>query len=86
MSVQKSTPRPEIKVLPFVIFLEHEPVITLSERELEKYVWIPIEKLVQNKTIASLSFGESPAYVIDDTVIWGLTYRIIEELMQILKF
>jgi 8-oxo-dGTP diphosphatase len=86
MSAQNSTPRPEIKVLPFAIFLEHEPAITLSERELEKYVWIPIEKLAQNKATVTFSFGESPAYVINDTVIWGLTYRIIEELMQILKF
>ena len=79
-------PRPEIKVLPFVIFLEHEPAITLSERELERYFWIPIKQFAQNKANVSFSFGESPAYVIDDTVIWGLTYRIIEELMQILKF
>lgn len=86
MSVQKSTPRPEIKVLPFVIFLEHEPAITLSKRELEKYVWIPIEQLAKSKATVTFSFGESPAYVINDTVIWGLTYRIIEELMQILKF
>lgn len=86
MSIQKSTPRPEIKVLPFVIFLEYEPAITLSERELEKYVWIPIEKLAKSKATVTFSFGESPAYVIDDTVIWGLTHRIIEELMQILKF
>ena len=85
MSVQKSTPRPEIKVLPFVIFLEHKPAITLSERELEKYVWIPIEQLAQNKSTVTFSFGESPAYVINDTVIWGLTHRIIEELMQILE-
>ena len=86
MSIQKSTPRPEIKVLPFVIFLEHEPAITLSEKELEEYVWIPIEKLAKSKTTVTFSFGESPAYVINDTVIWGLTHRIIDELMQILKF
>jgi hypothetical protein len=85
MNVEKSTPRPEIKVLPFIIFLEHEPAITLSERELEKYVWIPIEKLAKSKTTITFSFGESPAYVINDTVIWGLTQRIIEELIQILE-
>lgn len=85
MSVLKSMPRPEIKVLPFVIFLEHEPAITLSERELEKYVWIPIEQLAKNKATVTFSYGESPAYVINDTVIWGLTHRIIEELMQMLE-
>ena len=86
MSAQNSTPRPDIKVLPFVIFLQHEPAVRLSERELERYLWIPIEKLAKSKASVTFSFGESPAYVIDDTVIWGLTYRIIEELMQILKF
>jgi 8-oxo-dGTP pyrophosphatase MutT (NUDIX family) len=85
MSVQESRPRPEIKVLPFVIFLDREPGIVLSRKELERYIWIPIETLAGNKTSVKLSFGESPAYVVDDNVIWGLTYRIIEEFMKMLK-
>lgn len=32
MSVFQSSPRPEIKVLPFVIFVEDEPMIKLNKR------------------------------------------------------
>ena len=85
MSAQESRPRLEIKVLPFVIFLDHEPAIVLSRKELERYIWIPIENLAGSKTCVKLSFGESPAYVVDDNVIWGLTYRIIEEFMKMLN-
>ena len=85
MSVQESRPRLEIKVLPFVILLDHEPAIVLSRKELERYIWIPVESLVGSKTTVKLSFGECPAYVVADNVIWGLTYRIIEEFMETLK-
>jgi 8-oxo-dGTP pyrophosphatase MutT (NUDIX family) len=85
MSAQKSRPRPEIKVLPFVILLDHEPVIVLSWRELERYVWIPIENLAENRTFVKFPTGEYPAFVIDANVIWGLTYRIIEELIEMLN-
>jgi 8-oxo-dGTP pyrophosphatase MutT (NUDIX family) len=86
MSAQESRPRPEIKVLPFVIFLDDEPAIVLNRKELERYVWIPVKSLAGSKTSVEFSFGESPAYVVDDNVIWGLTYRIIEEFMKMLKF
>ncbi|MDH5450335.1 MAG: CoA pyrophosphatase [Candidatus Bathyarchaeota archaeon] len=81
----RSTRRPEMKILPFVILLDHEPLIKLSERELEGFVWISLRELVQNKGIAKFGFGEVPAYVIESNVIWGLTYRIIENFLQILK-
>jgi 8-oxo-dGTP pyrophosphatase MutT (NUDIX family) len=85
MSVQKSRPRPEIKVLPFVILVENEPAIVLNQKELETYFWIPIEKLTENKTLVKFSFGEYPAFVVDANIIWGLTYRIIEELIEMLN-
>jgi 8-oxo-dGTP pyrophosphatase MutT (NUDIX family) len=80
-----STPRPEIRVLPYIILLEHKPAIKLNRQELEKHTWIPIEKLAKHKTTTTFSFGSTPAYVVNSDVIWGLTYRIVEELMRILK-
>jgi 8-oxo-dGTP diphosphatase len=85
MNVQESTPRPEIRVLPFVVLLDHDPTITLNEQELEKHYWISLEELAESRTIVTLSFGETSAYAVDDKVIWGLTYRILEELLQILE-
>jgi len=36
LSALRSKPRPEIKILPFVIFLEHEPLIRLNVEELQE--------------------------------------------------
>ena len=84
LRIQCSNRKPEMNILPFVILLEHDPTITLNEKELEKFAWIPLKELAKHRGTARFSFGESPAYVIDDYVIWGLTYRIIEELLHII--
>jgi 8-oxo-dGTP pyrophosphatase MutT (NUDIX family) len=80
--IEHSTPRTEMRILPFVVFLEHEPTIRLNENELERCAWIPLKELTKHRGTAKFSFGESPAYIIDDHVIWGLTYRIVEEFLH----
>jgi len=85
METQRSAPRPEMKILPFVILLEHEPTIKLNE-ELEWFVWISLKELVQHKGTVKFSFGEFPAYIVGNSVIWGLTHRILEKLLHILRY
>jgi len=82
LTALRSIPRPEMKILPFVILLEHEPSIKLNEKELEGFVWISLRELVQNRGTVKLDFGESPAYVVGGSVIWGLTYRILENFFR----
>ncbi|MFB0514725.1 MAG: CoA pyrophosphatase [Candidatus Bathyarchaeia archaeon] len=84
METLRSTERPDMKILPFVILLEHEPSIKLNE-ELEGFVWISLEELVRHKGTVKFSFGESAAYVVRDFVIWGLTYRILERFINTFK-
>jgi len=84
MKTLRSTQRPEMKILSFVFLLEHEPKIELNE-ELEEFIWISLEELVQHKGAAKFSFGEVPAYVVGNTVIWGLTYRILEKFFHNLE-
>lgn len=83
MKPLRSTRRPEMRILPFLILLEHEPTIKLNE-ELEWFVWISPEELLQHKGTAKFGFGEIPAYVFGEKVIWGLTYRILRKFFQIL--
>jgi 8-oxo-dGTP diphosphatase len=80
----RSTRRPEMKILPFVVLLEHKPKIKLNE-ELEGFFWISLEELIQHKGTAEFSFGEVPAYTFRGYVIWGLTYRILEKFIQRLE-
>ncbi len=77
MGTLESEIRPELKILPFVILLEHEPSIKLNV-ELKYFVWISPEELIRNRGIVKFSFGEFPAYVVGSNVIWGLTYNIFE--------
>jgi 8-oxo-dGTP diphosphatase len=85
MNALISKPRPEIRVLPFIILLEHEPSVRLNEKELNGFVWISLEEIIRSKGTAKFSFGESPAYIVGSTVIWGLTYRVLENLFHILE-
>lgn len=78
-----SKPRPDIRILPFVILLEHEPSIRLSEKELKEFVWIPLKDILSSKRNVKFSFGEFPAYVVGGKVIWGLTYRVLENFFQV---
>lgn len=77
----RSTVRPKLLVAPFVILLEHEPVIVLNE-ELELCLWIFLEKLWECRGIAKLAFREVPAYIVEENAIWGLTYRILEKFSR----
>jgi len=85
LTALRSTRRPEMKVLPFVILLGHEPTIKLNEKELEGFVWILLEELVRNKSTVKFGFGEFPAYIVERNVIWGLTYRILENFFHTLE-
>ncbi len=85
MEALRSTQRPEMKILPFVILLKHEPSIKLNE-ELERFAWILLKGLAQRKGTVRFSFGEFPAYDLGNNVIWGLTYRILEKFIRTLKY
>lgn len=85
MSTFQSEPKPEIKVLPFVILIEKEPSIRLNQKELEEYFWIPVDELVRNRKKAKFSFDEFPAFAVGSIIIWGLTYRIVERFISCLE-
>lgn len=82
---QSSRPRPDVKVLPFVVLLEHEPLIRLSANELEGFVWISLNEVTEHRGSARLSFGEVPAFVVGNMIIWGLTYRTLEDFLEIFQ-
>jgi len=85
LTALSSRPRPELKILPFVVLLEHEPLIKLSEKELEGFVWISLDEIIKHRGSARLSFGEVPAFVVGSIVIWGLTYRTLENFLGIFQ-
>jgi 8-oxo-dGTP pyrophosphatase MutT (NUDIX family) len=80
LTVLRSRPRPDLRILPFVVLVEYEPRVRLNRNELEDFCWIPFEELVRSKTLVKFDFGEFPACSVGKRVIWGLTYRILENL------
>ena len=79
----RSTQKPEMQILPFVVLQEKKQVIKLNE-ELTGYFWTPIKELVKHEGTVKNSFGEQSAYIIEKQVIWGLTYRILHKLLSLL--
>ena len=78
-------PKPDFRILPFVVLLADEPVLKLSEAELETYLWVPYEKIVHSKGVAEFSFGKVPAYIFADSVVWGVTYKILSRFVEAVK-
>jgi 8-oxo-dGTP diphosphatase len=81
----RSEPKPDFKILPFVILLEDAPELKLNMAELETFIWVPYERLVQSKGVVEFSFGETPAYRFADAVVWGITYKILSEFVEIVE-
>ena len=84
-AVHKPARMSEMKILPYVILLEHEPSIRLNPTELEYFFWVSLEELVQHRQTVKFDFGKFPAYGVRKNVVWGLTYRIIEDFLKTLN-
>ena len=82
MEPVRSTQKPEMKILPFVVLLEKEQAIKLNE-ELTEYFWTPLKELAKHKGTVKFSFGEYPAYIIEKHIIRGLTYKIMQNLLSL---
>lgn len=82
LTAVRSEPKPEIKILPFVVLLEDEPKLKLNKAELESFIWIPYEEIVQSKGTVKFSFGKVPAYIFADSIVWGATYKILSKFVK----
>jgi hypothetical protein len=57
--------------------------VTLNE-ELMAHYWIPLEELDRSRGKTRIGPGEYPAYLVEGEAVWGLTYRMLENLFSIL--
>src|SRR5688572_15169275 len=76
----------EIAVRPFVFWLAQPPALRLSP-EIAQEVWVPLADLaeVARRTTWEVEIGPArlrvPAYVIDERVVWGMTLRLLDDLL-----
>jgi 8-oxo-dGTP pyrophosphatase MutT (NUDIX family) len=77
---------PPIAVRPYVFSLSGRPTLTLNP-EVAGTRWVPFDLLLHPGTYDSILLeirGESrkfPAYRLDDSVVWGMTERIVSSLL-----
>lgn len=83
LDVAASSVAPGLGVLPFVALCEETPEVTLNE-ELRSYLWVPLHRLKRSRGRARVHRGEVPAYIVGGEVVWGLTYRMLENLLRLL--
>jgi len=75
--------RRTFRVQPVVYLFEGDPPITLNY-ELTKYMWTPVGDLRKLRSRATVKGFDSPIYMIGDDVVWGLTCRMLDQLINIL--
>jgi 8-oxo-dGTP pyrophosphatase MutT (NUDIX family) len=75
-------------VVPFVFTLEGEPALTLNH-EVQETVWVPLPFLSDRDNRSAFTWVRRglpvpmPCFKYDGRVIWGLTLRIVEELLEL---
>lgn len=88
IAVAHGKPLPMI-ILPFVFELATSPELTLNH-EVEEVVWVPLAFLRDraNRSSIERSFAGAtfnlPAYQFEGRVIWGLTLKMLDEILELL--
>jgi 8-oxo-dGTP pyrophosphatase MutT (NUDIX family) len=80
----RSSATPNLTVASFVMLMEGKPSIEMSE-ELVGHLWIRLSELRSCKGTVKLPSGEVTGYILEDRVVWGLTFRILEQLFAVLE-
>ena len=82
MDIVFSTVRPEYSILPLVFLQNMEPDMKINE-ELTSFLWTPFNKLVRSRGRTRIKNFEVSVFHVNEEVVWGLTYRIIENLVEL---
>lgn len=84
MDAMHSNLKKGMLVQPFVFLSESSPDVKLSE-ELCSFFWVPISELEESRSLAKIRGLEAPAFKVRGEAIWGLTYRMIDNLIKIIN-
>jgi 8-oxo-dGTP pyrophosphatase MutT (NUDIX family) len=86
LTAVQSVPRRDLLILPLVVLLENEPTVELNRNELDAYLWVPYEKIIKTQgKIVEPDYGEVSAYLLENAVVWGITYKILGDFNKIVE-
>jgi 8-oxo-dGTP pyrophosphatase MutT (NUDIX family) len=78
-------------IAPFVFELTEDAPLAYKPDEVSEAVWVPLEPLMRGAlrtTIAYEMSGQNlqlPAYDFEGRIVWGLTYRMLDSLFDLLR-
>jgi 8-oxo-dGTP pyrophosphatase MutT (NUDIX family) len=86
-----SSPTAGFEIVPLVFVLARDVELRLNPREVKAVVWAKIDHLLSPAAQTSFAYpaaagGERPlfpAFDVDGHVVWGLTYRILKNLLAV---
>lgn len=86
LSVRRPGRNPEVKVQPWVYALRTRPLLRTSDEVAEAF-WVSVPGLASKHTSAEVEIrGQRwtvDCYLVDGHIVWGFTFRVLEELVQI---
>jgi 8-oxo-dGTP pyrophosphatase MutT (NUDIX family) len=89
LSIGQPMRRLEMRVQPWVYLLERRPSLSLGA-EVSSAFWVSLPKLLGTKATSEVfirdGFRTVECFQVDGKVIWGFTYRVLTELLQIPGF
>ena len=89
LSVGHPGRRTEMRVQPWVYGLHHQPVVTIGP-EVQHAFWVSLQKLPSLKGTSEIEIRGTrmsvEAFLVDGMVVWGFTYRVLNELLGYLGF
>jgi 8-oxo-dGTP pyrophosphatase MutT (NUDIX family) len=81
----------DLVISPIVFALQRPVALTLSAREVESAVWVPLSFLTSTDARATHSrtldgvASDYPAFRYERYTIWGLTHRILDGFLEIVR-
>jgi len=90
--IPATTRLPPITIFPYVFGVPESTEALVSSREVDEVLWVPLATLQDPgaSSTVEIHYGDNssrvfPCLRVDDRVIWGLTYRILEGFFEILR-
>jgi 8-oxo-dGTP pyrophosphatase MutT (NUDIX family) len=82
---------PPIVIAPFVLAVPADTRTAPDTREVQSAIWVPVDALRESSAMTEVRIalptgaGTFPALVYEDFEIWGLTYRILRQFLDVTR-
>jgi 8-oxo-dGTP pyrophosphatase MutT (NUDIX family) len=80
-----------ITIAPFVFELLADTPLVISPKEVTETIWAPLDPLLRGEHRTSVPYevgGQTialPAFDVQGRIVWGLTYRMLDGLLSLLR-